>query len=306
MSSSPSASQKKPPEAKKASTAQRLCFAACAGVGATLCVHPLDVLRLNLQLDAEGGSKRQFNSSAAAAKHIVKNEGFVGLYAGISAGIFRQISYGMPRMAIYPMLLERFSTPGETLPFWKKLGLGSVAGAVAACLGVPSEVCLVRMGADSKKPLEQRRNYKHVGDALVRIAREEGVSSLWAGTTPTVARACLLNAGQLGVYSEAKEKIQSNSPLRGIPLQFCASVISAVAAVTLSCPADVIKTRLQNQLPGQYAGTGDCVATLLRTEGTLALWKGFGPAVIKLAPHSVISFIILDNLTHWVTGKSAM
>ena len=212
----------------------------------------------------------------------------------------------MPRMAIYPMLLEHYSEPGIPLPFWKKLVLGSIAGGAAAFIGVPSEVCLVRMGADSRKPMEERRNYKHAGDALVRIAREEGITSLWSGTSPTVARACLLNAGQLGVYSEAKEVLQQHSPLQGIPLQFCSSMISAVAAVTLSCPADVIKTRLQNQQPGQYAGVTDCVSTLLRTEGVLALWKGFGPAVIKLAPHSVISFIILDNLTHWFTGKSAM
>jgi hypothetical protein len=45
---------------------------------------------------------------------------------------------------------------------------------------------------------------------------------------------------------------------------------------------------------------------LVKKEGILAFWKGFGPATIKLAPHSVISFIILDNLTIWYTGKSAM
>ena len=45
---------------------------------------------------------------------------------------------------------------------------------------------------------------------------------------------------------------------------------------------------------------------LMKGEGVLAFWKGFGPATIKLAPHSVISFIILDNLTIWYTGKSAM
>ena len=212
----------------------------------------------------------------------------------------------MPRMALYPILLEQFSTPKEPLPFWKKLLLGSVAGSLAATLGVPAEVCLVRMSADSKLPPDERRNYKHVVDALQRIAKEEGVASLWGGTAPTVARACLLNAGQLGVYSEAKETLAQRSSLSGMPLQFCASVISAFAAVGMSCPADVIKTRVQNQKAGQYSGLMDCVSTLMKTEGVLALWKGFGPSVTKLAPHGVISFIILDNLTHWFTGKSAM
>lgn len=35
-----------------------------------------------------------------------------------------------------------------------------------------------------------------VGDALVRIAKQEGVSRLWAGASPTVVRAMALNFGQ--------------------------------------------------------------------------------------------------------------
>lgn len=140
---------------------------------------------------------------------------------------------------------------------------------------------------------------------MVRIAREEGIRALWQGTGPTVARACLLNAGQLAVYSEAKSVLQEKTPLTGIPLQFCSSVVSAFAAVTLSCPADVVKTRLQNG-GSQYSGVADCVKTLIRTEGTLALWKGFGPSVTKIAPFSVICFVILDNLTQFFTGKQAM
>jgi hypothetical protein len=92
--------------AGKSSAATRFGFAGCAGIGATLCVHPLDVVRMQMQIDAEGGAKRQFTSAFGCVKHVLKAEGVVsGLYAGISAGIFRQLTYGCPRMAIYPMLL---------------------------------------------------------------------------------------------------------------------------------------------------------------------------------------------------------
>jgi solute carrier family 25 oxoglutarate transporter 11 len=128
------------------------------------------------------------------------------------------------------MLLERFSTPGEQMPFVKKLGLGLTAGGTAALMGVPSEVCLVRMGADCKKPEDERRNYKNVLDAVFRIGREEGVAALWSGAGPTIARACLLNAGQLGVYSEAKEVLSAKAGLSGIPLQFVGAFIASIAA----------------------------------------------------------------------------
>ena len=59
------------------------------------------VLRVQMQT---GGV--QYKNTADAAVQIFRRSGLrQGLYAGISAGIFRQLTYGCPRMAIYPMLL---------------------------------------------------------------------------------------------------------------------------------------------------------------------------------------------------------
>lgn len=44
-------------------------------------------------------------------------------------------------------------------------------------LGTPAEVALIRMTADGRLPLNERRNYKSVFDALFRIYREEGTES---------------------------------------------------------------------------------------------------------------------------------
>jgi solute carrier family 25 oxoglutarate transporter 11 len=65
------------------------------------------------------------------------------------------------------------------------------AGGVAAMVGNPAEVALIRMAADGAyarvwgacsscraKP-ENRRGYKNVFDALVRIIREEKITTLW-------------------------------------------------------------------------------------------------------------------------------
>ena len=186
---------------KKESTfGTRVAFALSAGCGATLCVHPLDVTRVQMQLDAEGGAKRRFTSALHCAKHILRTEGVTaGLYAGISAGIFRQCTYGGPRMAIYPILLEKFAVPGEKMSFVKRLALGSAAGGTAACMGVPAEVC-VRMGADSKKPVAERRNY--AADAITRIARMKS----WRTVAGHMSHCCLLaECSQLGVYAALRE-----------------------------------------------------------------------------------------------------
>ncbi|CAN0585924.1 unnamed protein product, partial [Laminaria digitata] len=57
-------------------------------------------------------------------------------------------------------------------------GMGS--GAIAVTIGTPMDVALVRMQSDSMKPKAERRNYKHVIDALRRCAAEEGMGALYA------------------------------------------------------------------------------------------------------------------------------
>jgi solute carrier family 25 oxoglutarate transporter 11 len=58
-----------------------------------------------------------------------------------------------------------------------------VAGGFGAVIGTPAEVALIRMTSDGRLPPEQRRGYKNVFDALLRICREEGVLAMWRGCT---------------------------------------------------------------------------------------------------------------------------
>lgn len=74
------------------------------------------------------------------------------------------------------------------------------SGAIAVTIGTPCDVTLIRMQADSMKPEAERRNYKHVGDALVRVIKEEGVKKLWRGVEPSILRGMAMNAGMLATY----------------------------------------------------------------------------------------------------------
>lgn len=49
--------------------------------------------------------------------------------------------------------------------------------------------------ADSTLPAAERRNYKGVVDAFVRIVGEDGVGGLFRGAGPTIVRAMSLNMG---------------------------------------------------------------------------------------------------------------
>ena len=50
------------------------------------------------------------------------------------------------------------------------------------------DIILVRMTSDSTRPPEQRYNYKHAIDGLVKLVKEEGVKGLTRGLTPNTVR----------------------------------------------------------------------------------------------------------------------
>ncbi len=117
------------------------------------------------------------------------------------------------------------------------------AGAFASFLCCPVEVCLVRMQADGKLPPEKRRGYKHIFDALFRIAKEEGVLTYWRGATPTVARAMVVSATQLGTYDQAKSSLKAVGMQEGASLHLASSLIAGFVYSAASLPLDTAKTR---------------------------------------------------------------
>lgn len=100
------------------------------------------------------------------------------------------------------------------------------------------------MTADGRLPEAERRNYRNVIDALMRIYREEGLLTLWRGAVPTMGRAMVVNAAQLATYSQAKQLfVQYFSLKDGIFLHFLASMLSGLVTTAASMPVDIAKTR---------------------------------------------------------------
>ncbi|KAL7076146.1 hypothetical protein ACQ4LE_004833 [Meloidogyne hapla] len=280
----------------------KFLFGGLSGMGATLFVQPLDLVKNRMQLSGMQG-KREYSSSIHVVRSIVKNEGFVALYNGLSAGLARQATYTTTRLGLYSWLFEFCSREGKRPSFALKAVLGMTSGGVASIFGNPMELALVRMTADGRLPTNERRNYKNVFDALIRVTREEGTLTLWRGCTPTVVRAMVVNAAQLATYSQAKQYLISAGLNEGIQLHFCASMISGLATTAASMPVDIIKTRIQNMrvIDGkpEFSGISDVIGRVLKNEGFFALWKGFLPYYMRLGPHTVLTFIILEQMNEF-------
>merc|ERR1712127_630435 len=160
-------------------------------------VQPLDLVKNRMQISGEGGSKKLYKNSFDAFKTIIRNEGVKGIYTGLSAGLLRQATYTTTQMGIFSSLIEKYSKNGTVpLNFFQKAAIGLFSGGVAAFVGTPTEVALIRLSTDGQLPVDQRRGYKNAFDAIFRIAREEKVTTLWKGAAPTVIRAMVVNGAQ--------------------------------------------------------------------------------------------------------------
>jgi solute carrier family 25 oxoglutarate transporter 11 len=279
----------------------KFIFGGSSGMMATLFVQPLDLVKNRMQLSGEGGKAREHKTSLHAIRSILKNEGFIGIYTGLSAGLLRQATYTTTRLGVYTVLFEQFSKDGKPPNFAMKAGMGVAAGAIGSFIGTPAEISLIRMTADGRLPPAERRGYKNVFDALYRITTEEGVLTLWRGCGPTVVRAMVVNAAQLASYSQAKQLVLSTGYFKeNILLHFIASMISGLVTTAASMPVDIAKTRIQNMkyIDGkpEYRGALDVLGKVVRGEGFFSLWKGFTPYYARLGPHTVLTFIFLEQM----------
>jgi len=279
-------------------TGLRFIFGTISAVSATFFTHPIDVVKYKLQVSGRKGL-RAYNGTIDAARGMMKDEGVMGFYRGLTASMMRQVSYGSTRLGMYSSLMEKYTAKdGTPPPLYQKLVFSMSAGGIGAIVGNPFDLALVRMAADSSLPAAERRNYTGVFDAVARIIKTEGFQALWTGSSPTVTRCIILNAAQLTTYSQAKEELLRTPYFEdNILLHFSASMISGFVATAASLPFDVAKTRLQNAKSGEYSGMVDCLVQTAKQEGPLSLWKGFTPSYLRLAPQTVLVFVFLEQLT---------
>ena len=285
-------------------------------IGAS-CAHPLDLIKVRMQLQGEVAAvlspstfqnRTQLGMIRMGAQ-IIKTDGVFGLFRGVTASLGRQFVYSGSRFGIYDVLKSKVSTfwglEKESLPLFAKVGTAMTAGGIGAFLANPGDVAMVRMQADGKRQIQDRRNYRNLFDAVKRISSEEGVSTLWRSSGPTVNRAMIVTVGHLAAYDEVKQRLLRTEYFDDtIRTHFASSFSAAFVASVLSHPVDVTKTRLMNMSKSQYSGMVDCLYKTIKHEGPLAIYKGFVPTLVRQMPYVIITWITIEQLKRAFKGMS--
>jgi solute carrier family 25 uncoupling protein 27 len=221
------------------------------------------------------------------------------LFSGLSISILRQCLNAGVSVGLYPTLRAALLAPGEDkerMPLYKRALAGAATGCIGQALAQPTDVVKVRVQADTRlRAAGLAPRYAGVGDAFARIVAQEGVRGLYTALGSSVWRAGIINSAGIASYDGTKQVVVgwlreggSAALQQRLPRQraaaaqehlpsLCAAAVCGVVSTVVSCPLDVVKTRIMNSRPGTYTGPNDCLVQLIRAEGLASMWKGVLP-----------------------------
>ena len=271
------------------------------GIGcclATIFVHPLDTIKVRIQIRGERLSFSSLEKSNLII-NLIRKEGWFVFWKGLSPSLLREASYSTLRIGLYhPIKSMLHQSDSQVIPLWKRSLAGACSGLLGAAIANPTDLVKVRMQASSIGTQDS------VWRCFRNIWIREGLPGLYRGVIPTTLRAAILTSTQLTCYDQSKQSILAYGNIEeGIGVHFVASFIAGFFATTTSSPFDVIKSKYMNQEFSSQTGRGilysstyDCFLKTVRQEGIFALMKGWTPQFLRLGPHTILTFIFVEQL----------
>lgn len=294
-------SQKK----KSSNPVVNLIAGGTAGLFEALCCHPLDTIKVRMQIYRRAASGEvKPPGFLTTGRTIYTQEGFLALYKGLGAVVIGIIPKMAIRFSSYEFCRSLLADKATgTVSTGNTFIAGVGAGITEAVLVVnPMEVVKIRLQAQHMSPAEPgvSPKYKNAVHACYTIVKEEGISALYRGVSLTAARQATNQGANFTVYSKLKEFLQNYHGTDVLPHweTSCIGLISGAIGPFSNAPLDTIKTRLQkDKSVSKDSGWKRIVsigAQLVKEEGFHALYKGITPRVMRVAPGQAVTFTVYE------------
>ncbi|XP_074317724.1 uncharacterized protein LOC141653775 isoform X2 [Silene latifolia] len=243
---------------------------ALSGIVVSLCLHPVDTIKTVLQ-SCQAGQK----SLCYIGQSIITERGLSGLYRGISSNI----TTSAPISAIYTFTYE--SVKGFLLPSLAKEHCSIAHCTAGACASIATSF-IFTPSDHIKQQMQVNSNYHNCWNAALRIIEKGGLLSLYSGWGAVLCRNIPHSIIKFYTYESLKQMfISSELPdnqLKTSQTLLCGGLAGSAAAL-FSTPFDVVKTRLQTQMPGsarKYQNILNTLQQICDREGVKGLYRRKG------------------------------
>lgn len=264
-------------------------------------------------------TKKEHKSTYQAVLDIIKREGALGLYAGLSSSLLGiavtngvyYFFYERTREAILASPARR--SRSKALSTLESMLSGLIAGTATTVISNPIWVTQVAQatqtlpserGSPSRSSVVEPRKLSMV-ETVQFILRKDGIGAFWRGLGPALV--LVINPIlQYTVFEQLKNLVIKNrtAELRATGGAaaavavlsdmdfFWLGALSKLVATTLTYPYIVVKSRLQaNSAQSRaYTSAFDGLQRILREEGVAGLYRGVGSKLVQSVLTAAILF----------------
>ncbi|KAI0061255.1 mitochondrial carrier [Artomyces pyxidatus] len=265
---------------------------AIAGISEILTFYPLDVVKTRMQLETGKTSLGLVGSFQS----IIKQEGFGRLYRGLVPPLLLEAPKRATKFAANDFWGKTFKQLTGEKEMTQRLSIvtGCSAGATESFVVVPFELVKIKLQ-------DKASTFAGPLDVVRQIIRNDGVLGLYSGMESTFWRHLWWNGGYFGSIFQIRELLpKAESPQGQLLNNFISGSIGGFVGTVINTPfSQVVKSRIQGtaKVPGvvpKYNWTYPALATIFREEGPAALYKGFVPKVLRLAPGGGVLLLVVE------------
>ncbi|KAI6164007.1 mitochondrial carrier [Pisolithus thermaeus] len=264
---------------------------AIAGVSEILTFYPLDVVKTRMQLETGKGKHGMVGTLTA----IVREEGVGRLYRGLVPPLLLEAPKRAVKFAANDFWGKTYLKFSGESKMTSQLSIitGCSAGATESFVVVPFELVKIKL---------QDKSSTFAGpiDVVRQVVKKEGILGLYAGMEATFWRHFWWNGGYFGCIHQVRAVMpKAETPQGQLFNNFISGSIGGFVGTVLNTPFDVVKSRIQgaSKVPGvvpKYNWTYPALVTIFREEGPAALYKGFTPKVLRLAPGGGVLLLVVE------------
>ena len=183
----------------------------------------------------------------------------------------------------------------EAMTTRKAFLAGWITAYVESACVTPFETVKVRM-----QTKENMARYASSAACAREIVRAEGARGLYAGFWPTCLRNNVFNACYFGSIHWCKGFMSTPETfVEQAGQNIGVGVIAGLVATAFKMPFDILKSRMQGQVPSasgavEYPTMTSAAIKILRTEGPSAFYKGTAVTAARITLGFPISFVAFE------------
>lgn len=212
------------------------------------------------------------------------------------------VLYGASQFSAYAVLnglvddIERSRGVSLRSPAIQLLFVGAGAGMASTLVTYPFDLLRTRLAANAGK------QFLLMNKTVQHIFRSDGVLGFFAGIRPTMLSVASTTGLMFWLYELARDITRK---YEGIPFKegICGFFAGAVSK-GITFPLDTLRKRMQVRSRSERTSAFSLFRGILRNEGPLGFYRGFGISVLKTAPTSAISLFVYEYALELIRGPT--